>query len=145
MLMCIGPAMPMGETRCWMAGVKRNGTERFASNSPAQTSRSRTVGVLKANLEECTIHMYTASQCKVLILGIYIYKCSAPIYEIRKAQSFFLLYYYPTWNDSITEEIFHYFARLIYNAQCWDLYNSCRVADVQCTRPFLLMSKVRKA
>ena len=35
-LMWRGPAIPMGEMRCWMAGVNRNGTERFASSSPVR-------------------------------------------------------------------------------------------------------------
>ena len=40
MLICRGPAIPIGEMRCWMAGVSLNGTERLASSSPMTTSVS---------------------------------------------------------------------------------------------------------
>ena len=120
MFMWSGPATPMGDRKCWILGVRRNGTGRLASSSPE-------IDKLKwsSNVHKDTSIPYMKRTCMCINIA----------HEYSNRHSFFLLY------------ILNFVILIIYRECQWLLHTcTCTTCNAKIkSSPLLLISKVRKA
>ena len=66
MPICRGPVIPVGEIRHCRLGVRRNGTGRFASNSPGEKIELEDYYII----EICSVKVVTSELILLLIVGL---------------------------------------------------------------------------